>query len=193
MKAKILTLGLVCLFIFLSCDKEIKNPYSPSPPEPPDSTAIIVGIKEYRFKMTIDFTDVLFPFPPPDYSYWEGYVHIYRGDWPIQISSIYWRGAGIIEKEWTVFPEAGSEWQAKIDEIHTIKARYFHGVMPPEWQEKIRWRFQVDIELSDPQFQTTIWSGENEGNDTGYFEGWYATTPEWYSWQKITLFTFLIQ
>ncbi len=189
MRTKVLTLGLICLLFILSCDKEIKNPYSP---EPPDPVPVIVGIKEYRFKMTIDFTDVLFPFPPPDYRYWEGYVHIYSYAMNSQISSLYYRGAGIIEKEWTVLPEAGDEWQMEADEIYKIEARYWNGTIPPEWQEKIRWRFQVDIELSDPEFEITIWAGDNEGNDTGFFEEWYATTPEWYSWQKITLFTFKI-
>ena len=32
MRAKILTLGLVCLCFILSCDKKIKNPYSPESP-----------------------------------------------------------------------------------------------------------------------------------------------------------------
>lgn len=201
MRTKVLILGLLCFFIFAHCnspaDPEIKKVLNPEPPDPIEPTPVIVRVKEYLFKMTIDFTDVLFPFPPPDYSYWEGYVHIYSSTLLTQLSSVYYRGAGIIEKEWTVVPAGGEEsdaWQTTVDEIHTIKARYWNGRIPPEWQEKIRWRFQVNIRLSDSdsEFETTIWVGENEGNDTGFFDGWYATTPEWYDWQKITLFTFQI-
>lgn len=193
MRVKILTLGLICLFIFLSCDKGIKNPYSPEPFTPPEPEPVLVGIKEIKITLFIDFTDDnLIPFLNPIYFYHEINVRIHRDNWPEAMMGEYMTGVGIITKELSKFFGTSPGWQAEANKYHTIDSRYSVARIPSEEQKKIRWRFQVAIELNDPQYKVKIWAGDKEGFDTGWFDGWEETSEEY--WPALrNLFTFLIQ
>ena len=168
--------------------KEVKSPLTPAIDQPPGQ--VLVGVKGYTFKISIDFTGVPFSFPPPDYLYYEGYVFITVDKWPLNTAETSYRGGGIFEKELSWFAPGGGEWQMEANKTHSIDARYSNIELTPELQRGIRWRFQViEIKLNDsqyPGFKVKTYYDGKEGTDTGWFSRWEAD----YSFK--TLFTFLI-
>jgi len=189
MRTKILILGLIFL-VLIACEKDIKSPYSPIIPDP---EPVIVGIKEIKITLFVDFTDdSLIPFLNPIHFDHEVNVRIHKGNWPEPMIEEYIRGTGIITRELSKSFGTSPGWRVTTNEYHTITSRYSVSQIPPEEQEKIRWRFQISIELNDPQYEVKVWVGEKEGSDTGWFDGWGATSGE--PWPPLrNLFTFLIQ
>ena len=190
MRIKILALGLVCLVFILSCKKGIENPYSPELPE----ESVHVDIKSFTFKVSVDFTDISIPFTNPNYPYWALDIRIYLNDASTSdsIGTTHIQGDGQIDTEWTIIPEG--TYQLFSNVTHEIGARYFSSVgmignVPPEWQEAIRWRFQiVDIELDSSE-----WIVEIETDDTGWFDGWKAWVGTTEGSEARTLLAFRIE
>lgn len=195
MRAKIFISVLIFLFL-VSCKDEDVNPYSPGPPP---TEPVTIGIKSFTFKVSVDFSDISIPFTNPSYPYWALDVRLHRDDWTLNYyGTVSIQGDGQIDKE-LLFSQSMGVWQVQTNTTHKIGSRYHSsaglpGNVPPEWQEKIRWRFQiVNIELDDSQAIVKIFSGENETTDTGWFDGWKAYVPTTEGSKIKTLFTFIIQ
>jgi len=191
MRVKIFILGLFFL-ILIACEKGIKNPYSPELPVDP----VFVGVKEFTFRVSVDFADIPITPPNPDYPYWKVDVRIHMNDWPEPFGAILIEGIGIEDREWS----ASRFWQFEEKKNQEIGATYHSSPtahpanVPLEWQESIRWRFQImDVKLDNPQFKIRIFVGENETADTGWFDGWKAFTPDTEGSKIKTLFTFRIE